>query len=471
MKIFKNKFYDFLIFGANGDLTKRKLLPALYNLEKNNCLNNNENIICIGRINLSNKKYINNMYKSLINFVDYKIDIKIWKKLSKKLLFINVNINNIKEFIKIKKLINNYDKIIISYFAVPSNIFENICKGLSYINLNHKNVRIIVEKPIGNSLNTFKIINNKINKFFKEKQIFYIDHYLGKEMVLNLFILRFSNILFLNIWNNNFIESIHINVYEKIGIEGRWNYFDKIGQTRDMVQNHLLQLLTIIAMKPPNIFNSKNIKKEKIKILKSLRKINIYSIKKNTIKGQYINGIIENKKVPGYLEELDSNVNSKTETFVSIRAYIDNFQWMGVPFYLNTGKRLINKKSEIIIYFKKPAVNLFKKYINYLPNNKLIINLQPKESININIINKIPNLNHKLILKEINLKFDYKKIFNYKYIYDSYECLLLEVINNRKYLFVDKKEIELSWLWIDNIINFWKINNQKLYKYHSGLSL
>lgn len=471
MNNINNKSYDLLIFGAKGDLVRRKLFPALYNLEKNNYLKNNDNIIGIGRADWSRENYINFFYNSLVNFLNYSIDINILNRLIKKIKFINLDINNIKEFIKIKKLINCENKIIINYFAVPFKIFKNICKGLKYINLNHENVRIIVEKPIGNSFNNFKIISNGINKYFREKQIFYIDHYLGKETVLNLFILKFANSFFLNIWNNNFIKSVYINIYEEIGIEGRWNYFDNIGQTRDMIQNHLLQLLTIVAMSPPNNFSSKNIKNKKINILKSLRKINIDNVKKYTIKGQYIGGIVNGKRVPGYLEEFGANKNSKTETFISICTYIDNWQWSGVPFYLNTGKRLDKKKSEIIIYLKKPSINIFKKYIKKIPNNKIIINLQNKESIDINIMNKVPNLKSKFLLKEVSLNFNYKKSFNYNYMYDSYELLLLEVINNSKSLFVNKDEIELSWLWIDSIINSWKKSNQKLHKYYSGIKL
>ncbi|UDG80378.1 glucose-6-phosphate dehydrogenase [Candidatus Annandia pinicola] len=471
MNNINNKSYDLLIFGTKGDLARRKLFPALYNLEKNNYLKNNDNIIGIGRANWDKKKYISFIYYSLISFLNSCIDINVFNRLIKRILFINLDINNIQDFIKIKKLINCKNKIIISYFAVPFKIFKNICKGLTYINLNHENVRIIVEKPIGNSFNTSKIINKEINKYFKEKQIFYIDHYLGKETVLNLFVLRFANTLFLNIWNNNFIESIYINIYEEIGIEGRWNYFDNIGQTRDMIQNHLLQLLSIIAMSQPNNFSSKNIKNEKINVLKSLRKIDINNIKQYTIKGQYINGVVNGKIVPGYLEELGANKNSKTETFISICTYIDNLQWSGVPFYLNTGKRLNKKKSEIIIYLKKPFINIFNKYIKKIYNNKIIINLQNKESIDINIMNKVPNLESEFLLKEVNLNFDYKKSFNYDYIYDSYERLLLEVINNSQSLFVNKNEIELSWLWIDSIINSWKKSNQKLYKYHAGIEI
>lgn len=459
--------YDIVIFGAKGDLSCRKLIPALYQLEKKKILNQKIRIIGVGRANWNNKEYAKKVFKALNKFCNEPIDIKIWNIFKKKLHFCNVDVTNLKDFFLLKMILSQLINIKIYYFAMPPNTFNNICKGLGSINYNNKPHRIIVEKPIGTSLASSKETNQQLRKYFQEEQIFRIDHYLGKETILNLLALRFTNPIFYNIWNNTTIAAIKITVAEQVGIEGRWKYFNQIGQTRDMVQNHLLQILSLITMSQPKKLNANCIREKKIKVLKSLKKIKLKDISKNTIRGQYTTGVINGKLVTSYLNEKGSDKNSDIETFVLIKANIDNKMWKGVPFYLKTGKRLKSKKSEIVIYFKNIPNSVFKKNLNDNYKNKLIIRLEPNEGIEIQFFNKMPDINSNYKLINSKLNFNYTSIIKNK-ISDAYERLLLESMKNDQSLFVSQEEIETSWEWIDSIINSWKLNNMKVQLYPSG---
>lgn len=456
---------DLVIFGTKGDLARRKLLPSLYQLEKYNKIHKNSRIIGVGRANWDKKTYINIVYDALKTFMKEKIDTVLLNRLSNRLYFCNIDVNDTLSFKKLKKFLDQKNRITINYFAMPPNTFGIISQGLGFAKLNSKHSRIIIEKPLGYSLKTFLDINHQISKFFKESQIFRIDHYLGKETILNLLSLRFSNSFFFNNWNNNTIDHVQITASENVGIEGRWGYFNEIGQMRDMVQNHILQILTIIAMSPPDNLSSDNIRNEKVKILRSLRRINCCNVYKKTVRGQYTAGYINNKKVPGYLEENGAIINSNTETYVAIKANIDNWRWYGVPFYLRTGKRLPYKFSEVIICFKKPIINLFPEN---LINNKLIIRLQPNEGIKLQMLNKIPDINSEYKLKIVNLNFKYSKTFKNAVLFDAYERLLLESMTGSQSLFVRYDEVEEAWRWTDSIIHAWKKTDTPLQKYQAG---
>ncbi|WP_343152412.1 glucose-6-phosphate dehydrogenase [Buchnera aphidicola] len=462
------QFYDLVIFGAKGDLTKRKLLPALYKLEKKKKIFKNTRIIGIGRANWNNSEYSKIVKENLLNFLDCSLDENIWKLFKSKLFFYNLDINNTSCFKQLKKILDTDSNITIYYFAMPPNTFEIICKGLGDSHLNNKNTRIVIEKPIGDSLKSAKIINKKISKYFKESQIFRIDHYLGKETTLNLLSLRFANSIFFNNWDNKVIDHVQITVSEKVGIEGRWKYFEKTGQMKDMVQNHLLQLLTIITMSPPNNLEANSIRDEKVKVLNSLRLINNNNVNINTVRGQYSSGIVQGVKVNSYLNEDGVKKNSRTETFVSIRTHIDNSRWEGVPFYLRTGKRLPIKCSKIVIFFKKTPINLFNNSFINIPENKLTIRLEPNEGIDLQIINKIPDLQSEYLLDKVKLNFDYIHTFPKNSLSDAYERLLLESMIGNQSLFVRHDEVEASWKWIDSITNSWSSTNQTPILYKAG---
>ena len=466
MIIETNQACDLVIFGTKGDLARRKLLPALYKLEKSQKIHPDTRIIGTGRADWNTEDYIQIVKKAIKMFLNEKIDEKIWKKLRSRLNFFYIDVFQDLHFLELKNILNQKKNIIIYYCAVPSNTFNAIFTGLGKVNLNSFPSRIIIEKPLGISLETSKKINNQIAKYFLESQIFRIDHYLGKESILNLLALRFSNSFFFHSWNNKIIDHIQITVSEEVGIENRWNYFDQMGQTRDMVQNHLLQILTIVSMDKPKNITPEGIRDEKLKILRSLKKIDLHEIHIKTARGQYTSGIINGKKVPSYIEENGANKNSKTETFVSIKVDINNDQWFGVPFYLRTGKRLAYKYSEIVIVFKKISKNLFQEFNRNLSPNKLIIRLEPNESIKIYFLNKVPGLSKEYKLKSDKMEFDFN-INNTKNFVDAYERLLFESMRGIQSLFVCREEVEEAWKWIDPIINGWKktnINTVQLYK-------
>ncbi|MGP1931279.1 MAG: glucose-6-phosphate dehydrogenase [Arsenophonus sp. ET-YP4-MAG3] len=459
---------NLIIFGAKGDLASRKLLPSLYQLEKTGYIHPDTRIIGIGRAKWNSTTYIKEVKETLDIFLNEKIEPGLWQKLSMRLDFFNLEVHDLNKFISLAKYLQRYNKLSIYYFAMPPTTFSTVCYGLAYAGLNKKPNRVVIEKPLGNDLLSSQIINNQIAKYFKESQIYRIDHYLGKETVLNLLALRFANSLFINNWDYRAIDHIQITVAEEVGIEGRWNYFDGTGQMRDMVQNHLLQILTMIAMSPPANLTADCIRDEKVKVLCSLRRIDHNNVRERTVRGQYTSGSIQGKEVVGYLSEEGANKLSKTETFVAIRVDIDDWRWAGVPFYLRTGKRLLSKCSEVVIYFKKPALNIFSDSYQNLTQNKLTIRLQPDEGIDIKILNKTPGLEHKHYLQTTKLDLSFFKTFNKIHLADAYERLLLEVMRGIQALFVRRDEVEEAWKWVDSIMDAWAIDNELPKLYQAG---
>jgi len=459
---------DLVIFGAKGDLARRKLLPSLYQLEKAGQINDDTKIIGVGRAEWDKAAYIQEVDKALKTFMKEEINQEIWAKLSARLDFCNLDVNEASHFTKLGKLLDQKNRVTVNYFAMPPSTFGAICKGLGQAKLNAKPARVVMEKPLGTSLETSQEINDSVGKYFDESQVFRIDHYLGKETVLNLLALRFANSIFVNNWDNKTIDHVQITVAEEVGIEGRWGYFDQAGQMRDMVQNHLLQVLTMIAMSPPSDLTAASIRDEKIKVLRSLRKIDHTNVREKTVRGQYTAGFVQGKKVPGYLDEEGANKTSATETFVAIRVDIDNWRWAGVPFYLRTGKRLPAKCSEVVVYFKNPEMNLFKESYTQLPQNKLTIRLQPDEGVDIEILNKVPGLDHKHKLQTTKLDLSFSETFNESHLADAYERLLLESMRGIQALFVHRDEVEAAWTWVDSIIEAWDKDGESAKPYQAG---
>ncbi|PIJ44613.1 glucose-6-phosphate dehydrogenase [Tatumella sp. OPLPL6] len=459
---------DLVIFGAKGDLARRKLLPSLYQLEKAGQINDETKIIGVGRAEWDKAAYTQEVDKALKTFMKEEIDQAIWEKLSARLDFCNLDVNESAHFTKLGKLLDQKNRVTVNYFAMPPSTFGAICKGLGQAKLNAKPARVVMEKPLGTSLETSQEINDSVGEYFDESQVFRIDHYLGKETVLNLLALRFANSIFVNNWDNKTIDHVQITVAEEVGIEGRWGYFDQAGQMRDMVQNHLLQVLTMIAMSPPSDLTAASIRDEKIKVLRSLRKIDHTNVREKTVRGQYTAGFVQGKKVPGYLDEEGANKTSSTETFVAIRVDIDNWRWAGVPFYLRTGKRLPAKCSEVVVYFKNPEMNLFKESYTQLPQNKLTIRLQPDEGVDIEILNKVPGLDHKHKLQTTKLDLSFSETFNESHLADAYERLLLESMRGIQALFVHRDEVEAAWTWVDSIIEAWEKDGESAKPYQAG---
>ncbi|EPL6454839.1 MULTISPECIES: glucose-6-phosphate dehydrogenase [Providencia] len=459
---------DLIIFGTKGDLARRKLLPSLYQLEKAGYIHPDTRIIGVGRADWTQADYVEFVKEALDKFLKEELDSALWEKLSARLDFCNLDVNETDSFVRLADMLKQDSHPAIHYFAMPPSTFGAMCQGLGHAKLNKKPNRVVMEKPLGTDLESSQEINNEVAKYFDESQVYRIDHYLGKETVLNLLALRFANSLFINNWDNRTIDHVQITVAEEVGIEGRWGYFDQAGQMRDMIQNHLLQILTMIAMSPPADLTTDRIRDEKVKVLRSLRRIDHTNVREKAVRGQYTAGFVQGKKVPGYLEEEGANKQSMTESFVALRVDIDDWRWAGVPFYLRTGKRLPAKCSEVVVYFKKPALNIFSESYQDLPQNKLTIRLQPDEGIDIEIMNKAPGLDHKHRLQTTKLDLSFSETFNQTHLADAYERLLLEAMRGIQALFVRRDEVEEAWKFVDSIMDAWAMDNEAPKPYQAG---
>ncbi|WP_347988950.1 glucose-6-phosphate dehydrogenase [Methylomonas sp. AM2-LC] len=459
---------DLVIYGALGDLSKRKLLVCLYRLEKHNLLEPDTRIVGVDRLDESNESFIGIAHTSLLAFLNHEIDETIWQKFSQRLSYLKIDLTQPEQYKQLAGVLDPEQRIMVNYLAVAPFLFKNICHGLQSSGVVNADTRLIMEKPIGHDLPSSKEINDVVAEVFHEDQVYRIDHYLGKETVLNLLALRFANSIFTTNWNHNTIDHIQITVGEDIGIEGRWEYFDKTGQLRDMLQNHLLQILTFVAMEPPADLSAESIHSEKIKVLKALRPITERNVEEKTVRGQYSSGYINGKAVPGYLEETGANTSSTTETFVAIRADIDNWRWAGVPFYMRTGKRTPNKRTEIVVNFKQLPHNIFKDSFRSLPANKLVIHLQPNEGVEIMMLNKVPGIDGNIKLQHTKLDLSFSETFKNSRIFGGYEKLILEALRGNTTLFLSREEIEQAWIWIDSIQSAWSKNRITPKAYPAG---
>lgn len=460
---------DFVLFGTQGDLARRKLLPSLYQLQKADLLHAETKVIGVARQDLSAKAYVALVKENIEKFSKETLCEETWKLFSAKLKYVKVDMKNIESYKAFKPHVNPKRRMV-CYFATPPSIFGDICRGLKAAKIIDKSMRVVLEKPIGHDLESSKVINDQVAEFFNETQIYRIDHYLGKETVLNLIALRFANSIFATNWDHNCIDHVQISVAESVGIEGRWGYFDEAGQMRDMVQNHLLQILTLIAMEPPANLDADSIRDEKLKVLKALRPIDASNVRQNTVRGQYVAGFVKGQEVPGYLDEEDANTSSETETFIALKVELDNWRWAGVPFYLRTGKRLPNKTSEVAIFFKRQPHNLFKDSFPQLPANKIIIRLQPDEGVEVTVMNKVPGLTGRgsMDLQKSRLNLSFSETFKDERIADAYEKLLLEVMLGNQALFVRRDEVEAAWTWVDGILAAWGNSNEPPEPYQAG---
>ncbi|MCU7554369.1 glucose-6-phosphate dehydrogenase [Alteromonas sp. ASW11-19] len=460
---------DFVLFGTLGDLSRRKLLPSLYQLEKAELIHPDTKIIGVARQDLTVEDYIAEVKANIEKFGGSDLCEATWSRLCARLDYVCVDMKDINSFKTFDEHVDP-SRTMVCYLATPPAIYGDICRGLHSCKIIDSSVRVVLEKPIGHDLESSKNINDQVSEYFDEKQIYRIDHYLGKETVLNLISLRFANSIFATNWDHNCIDHVQISVAESVGIEGRWGYFDDAGQMRDMVQNHLLQILSLVAMEPPTTLDADSIRDEKLKVLRALRPINASNVSDVTVRGQYTSGFVKGEEVPGYLEEDDANTQSTTETFVAIKAEIDNWRWAGVPFYLRTGKRMPTKVSEVVIYFKRQPHNLFGASFKNLPPNKLVIRLQPDEGVEITVMNKVPGLTStgSMDLQKSKLNLSFSEAFADDRIPDAYEKLLLEVMLGNQALFVRRDEIEQAWTWVDSILDAWEQSNEPPEPYQAG---
>ena len=443
---------DLIIFGATGDLSARKLFPALFQLDAAGLLSDDLRIIAVARQEQTTEGFHEELLTRMGSAKRQSISDTAWQNFVQRLTYVSADFSMSAAFKGLQTSLSE-SRTSLFYLATPPSLFATICEQLSVDGCLSGPCRIVLEKPIGESLDTSRDVNETLARFFEEQDIYRIDHYLGKETVQNLLVLRFANRFINSQWDQSCIDHIQITVAEKVGIEGRWAYYDGVGQLRDMVQNHLMQLLCLVAMEPPNSLEAESIRDEKVKIVKALRPIEASSVKDHVVRGQYSQGVIDSQPVPGYSEEEGCETQgSDTETFVAVKAYVDNWRWSGVPFYLRTGKRMPDKVTEIIIQYKALPHHIFGEGESAEPN-RLIIRLQPNEGIEMTMVSKRQSLRDKLSLQTHTLNFDFREDGDIDRIPDAYERLFLDAINGDPSLFVGREEIEESWRWCDQLIS------------------
>ena len=456
--------YDMLVFGGTGDLALHKLLPALFHLHRECRLPQEMRIIGIARKKLSRERYIDLAERNCRAQIERKdFSEKMWLSFSQRLDYFSMNAEQAADFGRLARFLNtNEQRCCIYYLATAPQLFESIASNLAITGLTGSNTRIVIEKPIGHSLLSAQAINASIGTAFSEEQIFRIDHYLGKETVQNLMALRFANALFEPVWFSAHIDHVQISVNETLGVENRGSYYDHAGAMRDMLQNHMLQLLCLITMEAPVRFDAESVHNEKVKILQSLRPITGMDVQDKTVRGQYTAGNVGGHSAPAYYFEKNVHSDSDTETFVALEVRIDNWRWAGVPFYLRTGKRMAKKTSEIVIQFKPVPNSLF----SDSQANLLLIRLQPEERISIELMAKTPGRG--MHLEPVELEINLTQAFQDSRRWEAYERLLLDVIESDSTLFMRRDEVEAAWQWVDPIITGWQQHYQRPRPYPAG---
>ena len=453
-----------LLFGATGDLARRMLLPSLYALHADGLIEPNLRIFGTARSPLTDDAFRDMARAALCEFLpdDRKAEGLIDAFLLR-LHYVALDASNPDGFTELAATIGDISGGLSIFLSTAPSLFEATIKGLDYAGLSGENVRIGLEKPLGNDLASSRHINDAVNAVFPEKRTFRIDHYLGKETVQNLMALRFANMLFEPLWNANAIEHVQITVSETVGLEGRAGFYDDTGALRDMVQNHMLQLLALTAMEPPASLDATAIRDEKVKVLRALRPV----AEGDVVTGKYTQGAVQGDAVKSY--ESDLGKASDTETFVAIKAYVDNWRWQGVPFFLRTGKRLPERRSEIVIQFKPVPHNVFRDRGGKLEANTLIIRLQPEEYVRLLVMAKEPGLDRGgVTLREVPLDLSLTAAFAGSRRRIAYERLLLDLIEGDQTLFVRRDEVEAQWTWIDAIRALWDATALKPKAYGAG---
>ncbi len=470
--------FDLLFFGGTGDLAMRKLLPSLFMAHSAGTLHPKGRIWGLSRQQLTTEQYLDILEKEVRTHAKVAdASQEVWQSFCQRIHYQKVDVTELNDFNALKTTLDSFDnkQDVIAYLAITPKLFEVTCKNLVDAKLDDGNMRVVLEKPMGTDLASSNAINDAVAQYFHEQQLYRIDHYLGKESVQNLLMLRFSNILFEPLWKNEWIDNVQITIAEDLGVEGRGGFYDGIGALRDMMQNHLLQLVCMVAMEPPASMDADSIRSEKLKVLKSLRPMTaIEDINQNSVRGQYTKGIISrvdennvvnDSVVPAYRDEPNVNPNSQTETFVAIKAHIDNWRWAGVPFYLRTGKRMQEKFAEIVITFKDVPHKLFSGTPQNMQPNRMVIRLQPDESIRLYVKSK--KLGNSMEVQRTFLNLNFHEILQGRRT-SAYERLLQDVIESRLPLFVHRDEQAAAWQWVEPIMEAWAKDEVPLYKYSAG---
>ncbi|HEX7948137.1 MAG TPA: glucose-6-phosphate dehydrogenase [Phenylobacterium sp.] len=444
-----------VLFGATGDLARRMLLASLYFLDADGFLPDRFRIVATARTEMTTEAFHGLVHETLSERPE-GVDDKVWGRFSKRLVYIGADATTAEGVAKLCPALQGA-KAPFFYLAISPSLYEKVTVALAAAGLADDKSRIVLEKPIGRDLESSRHINTALGAVFDEDQIFRIDHYLGKETVQNLIALRFANTLFEPLWNNLTIDHVQITVAETEGVGERWPYYDEYGALRDMLQNHMLQLLCLVAMEPPSDMDPDSVRNEKVKVLRSLRRFTRMDATDRSVRGQYTPGVVGGKAVEGY--EAERGQKSGTETFVALRADIDNWRWAGVPFFLRTGKRMPEKRTQISLQFKPVPHSIFGQASTQdLVANRLVIDLQPDEDIKLTLMNKAPGLSQGgMRLQSLPLSLSLLRAYEgpgaRRRI--AYERLLLDVIHGDATLFVRRDEVEEAWRWVDGVADAW----------------
>jgi glucose-6-phosphate 1-dehydrogenase len=460
--------FDYVVFGGTGDLTLRKLLPALYHRFRDGQFDGQCRVIAAARSELDDAGYRARAEKALREHVAKEDqDNKVIDRFLGLLHYARGDATAEGGLKALKSMLEEQPgRIRVFYMATSPNLYGPTCLNLHAAGLVDENARVVLEKPIGHDLESAREIHDLVGQVFSEAQTFRIDHYLGKETVQNLLALRFANVVFERLWNADVIDHVQITVSETVGVEQRGDYYDHAGALRDMVQNHLLQLLCLLAMEPPSSLGADAVRDEKLKVLRTLRPIAPHEVGHITVRGQYASGAVDGKSVPGYLADLGPGHASRTETFVALKAELQNWRWAGVPFYLRSGKRLPQKVSEIVVQFRAVPFSIFGRDAGELTSNKLVIRLQPEEGMRLEMMTKSPGPGGlRLFPTELDISFE--QAFGTRYP-DAYERLLMDCVRGNPTLFMRRDEVEAAWAWVEPIIDAWEEARESPRLYPAG---
>jgi glucose-6-phosphate 1-dehydrogenase len=467
-----------VIFGAAGDLTKRLLLPALYNLKRSNLLPQEFAIVGVAHTSMSQDDFRSKLSQEIQEFATVAVDEQLWQQFEQRLYYLPGEFQDAKTYQQLQDLLAQVDQECgtqgnyLFYLATSSNFFCDIVARLGAAGLTQEDNghwrRVIIEKPFGHDLNSARTLNQNISRVLKESQIYRIDHYLGKETVQNILVFRFGNGLFEPIWNREHIDHVQITVAETVGVEGRGNFYEGTGAVRDMVQNHLFQLLTMIGMEPPISFDADAVRDEKSKLLKAVQPFTAETVRTQTVRGQYGEGTLNGETVPAYRSEPRVASDSTTETYAALKLTIDNWRWAGVPFYLRTGKRLSQRVTEVVVQFKQVPSLLFRNTsIDRLTPNLLVLHIQPDEGISFQFGAKIPGPT--VQMGTVKMNFCYTDYFGTT-ASTGYETLLYDCMIGDATLFQRSDNVELSWTVVTPILDDWNaLPAQEFPNYAAGI--
>ena len=459
--------FDYVVFGATGDLTKRKLLPALYHRFLSGQFDEQSRIIGVSRSAVSDEDFRKLVRDAIAHFVEKEYqEADTIERFCSIVSYVANDVSDEKKWKDIPGLRDDPGVVRAFYLAIAPDLFGPTCEYIKQKGYYRRDARVVIEKPLGHDLDSSRQINDEVSRIFAEDQVYRIDHYLGKETVQNLLALRFANILFEPIWNSAHIDHVQITVAENVGA-GTRGYYDESGALRDMVQNHIIQLLCLVALEPPASDEANALRDEKLKVLRSLKPITGTDVARCTVRGQYRSGSVDGQSVVGYQDELpEDKKGSRTETFVALKAEIENWRWAGVPFYIRTGKRLVTRASEIVIQFRSIPHSMFDHAEGAPRPNRLVIRIQPDEGVKLLMMIKDPGPGG-MRLREVPLNLSFAQTFTER-TPEAYERLLLDVIRGQQTLFMRRDELEAAWQWVDPIRQAWDTNADAPQTYTAG---